>query len=351
MKVKAYAAKSAKSPLEYFEFERREPTSYDVEFEVLYCGVCHSDIHTARNEWYDWAATKYPCVVGHEIVGRVTRIGKKVTRFKIGEFVGVGCLVNSCRKCKNCRKNLEQYCEVDGVGTYNSQDPIDKKITKGGYSQLQVVQEAFVLKIPKGMDLAKAAPLLCAGITTYSPLRHWKVGKGMKVGIVGLGGLGHMGLKYAKAFGAEVYVITTSPKKAKDAKKYGADGVVLMTDQKQVKTNKSNFDFLLNTVPVAHDLHPYIDLLSSDGVMVIVGAITELKSGFHGWSLISKRRSIAGSVIGGIKETQEVLDFSSKHNIYPDIEIIKMDEINKAFDTVVNKGISHRFVIDIKSSF
>ena len=214
-----------------------------------------------------------------------------------------------------------------------------------------MVQEDFVLKIPNGMDPAKAAPLLCAGITTYSPLRHWKVGKGMRVGIIGLGGLGHMGLKYAKAFGAQTLVITTSPKKTRDAKKYGADGVVLMSDKKQVNANKLKFDFLLNTVPVAHDLHPYIDLLTSDGVMVIVGAITELRSGFHGWSLISKRRSIAGSVIGGIKETQEVLNFSAKNNIYPDIEIIEMKEINKAFDTLAHKGISHRFVIDVKSSF
>ncbi len=351
MKTKSYAAKKANKPLEYFEFERREPTPHDVEFEVLFCGVCHSDIHTTRDEWNDWGPAKYPSVVGHEIVGKVTRVGNKVKKHKIGDLVGVGCLVNSCQRCKNCKKGLEQYCENGVTGTYNDIDPIDGKITKGGYSTLQVVQENFVIKIPKGMNLAKAAPLLCAGITTYSPLRHWKVGKGMMVGIIGLGGLGHMGLKYAKVFGAKTYVITTSPKKAKDAKKYGADGVVLITDKKQRVENKEKFDFLLNTIPVAHDVHPYVNLLSSDGTMVIVGAITELSSGFHGHSLISKRRSIAGSVIGGIPETQEVLNFSAKYKIYPDIEIIKMKDINKAYDTMVKRGISHRFVIDIKASF
>lgn len=351
MRVKSFAAKAKNKPLEYFEFERREPTDYDVEFQVLYCGVCHSDIHTTRDEWHDWGEAKYPSVVGHEIVGKVTRIGKKVSKVRPGDLVGVGCLVNSCRTCKNCKKGLEQYCENGATGTYNDIDPIDGKVTKGGYSTHQVVQERFVMKIPKGMDLAKAAPLFCAGITTYSPLRHWKVGKGMRVGIVGLGGLGHMGLKYAKAFGAKTFVVTTSAQKAKDAKKYGADGVALMTDSKQREGNKEKFDFLLNTIPVAHDVHPYVDLLSSDGVMVIVGAITELSDGFHGHSLISKRRSIAGSTIGGIPETEEVLKFSAKYNIYPDIEIIKMKDINKAYDTMVRKGISHRFVIDVANSF
>lgn len=351
MKIKSFAAKNATRPLEYFEFERRELTARDVEFEVLYCGVCHSDVHTARNEWKDWSPTSYPCVTGHEIVGKVTRIGKKVTKHKNGDIVGVGCMVNSCRKCKNCKNGLEQYCENGGIFTYNSKDPVDNTITKGGYSQVMVANEDFVLRIPKEMNLAKAAPLLCAGITTYSPLKHWRIKKGMKVGIIGLGGLGHMGLKYAKALGAEVYIITTSPKKAADAKKYGADGVVLMSDKKSVDANKLSFNFLLNTIPVAHSIRPYIDFLASDGTMVIVGAITNLKDGFHGASLIGKRRTIAGSQIGGIKQTQEVLNFSAKHNIYPDIEIIPIEEINRAFDTLVNKGISHRFVIDMKASF
>jgi len=348
MKVKAFGAKSATRPLEYLEINRREPGARDVEIDVLYCGVCHSDIHTVRGEW---GPSDYPCVPGHEVVGKVISKGKKVTKYKVGDLVGVGCMVNSCRKCVNCRKGLEQYCQSGPVWTYGSVDPIDKTITYGGYSQSLVATEDFVLKLPKGIDLAKAAPLLCAGITTYSPLKHWNIKKGMKVGVVGLGGLGHMGIKYAKAFGADVFAITTSPKKAADAKKYGANGVVLMTDEKQVKANRGKFDYLLNTIPVAHNLRPYIDLLTTDGVMTIVGALSDLKDGFHGRQLIARRRSISGSMIGGIKETQEVLNFSAKNKIYPDIEIIKIEDVNKAYDTMVKKGISHRFVIDFKASF
>jgi len=348
MKVKAFASIGVTKPLGYFEFERREPIAKDVEIEVLYCGVCHSDIHTVRGEW---GKANYPCVPGHEIVGKVTRVGKKVTKFKPGDLVGVGCMVNSCGKCVNCKNSLEQYCENKVVWTYDSKDPIDGTITYGGYSQGIVVTENFVLKLPKGTDLTKAAPLLCAGITTYSPLKHWKIKKGMKVGIAGLGGLGHMGLKYAKAFGADTYVITTSPKKAADAKKYGAKGVVLMSNPGSVEENKEKFNFILNTIPVEHNIRPYLDLLKTDGTMVIVGALSDLKGGFHGRSLISKRRRIAGSMIGGIKETQEVLDFSVKNKIYPDVKMIKMQEVNKAYDTMVKKGISHRFVIDLKASF
>jgi uncharacterized zinc-type alcohol dehydrogenase-like protein len=260
-------------------------------------------------------------------------------------------MVNSFGKCANCKQGLEQYCENKVIWTYDSKDPIDGTTTYGGYSQGIIVTENFVLRLPKGTDLKKAAPLLCAGITTYSPLRHWKIKKGMRVGIAGLGGLGHMGLKYAKAFGADTYVITTSPKKAADAKKYGAKGVVLMSEPKSVEENKEKLDFILNTIPVEHNIRPYLDLLKTDGTMVIVGALSDLKGGFHGRSLIMKRRSIAGSTIGGIKETQELLNFSVKNKIYPDIEMIKIQEVNKAHDTMVKKGISHRFVIDLKTSF
>lgn len=348
--VKAYAAKSATTPLVPFEFDRREPTAKDVEFEVLYCGVCHSDLHTARAEWNDWTTSKYPFVGGHEIVGKVTRIGTEVTKFKVGDTVGVGCIVNSCRTCKKCKAGLQQYCEKGMVGTYNDIDPIDGTITKGGYSTYQVVQEDYVLHIPEGMDLAKTAPLLCAGITTYSPLKHWRVKKGMKVGILGLGGLGHMGLKYAKALGAEVHIITSSKDKANKYIEYGADGALFMGDNKAVKLAEDRFDFILNTIPNPHDVSQYIKLLAVEGTMVLVGPLAPVAN-VHGFDLISKRRTVAGSTIGGIPETQEMLDFSAKHNITSDIEIINIKDINKAYDTLSKRGISHRFVIDLKSSF
>ncbi len=347
MKTKAYAAHGADEKLKEFGFERREPTAHDVEMEVLYCGVCHSDIHQVHS---DWGPTKYPIVPGHEIVGRVTRVGEAVTKHKVGDIVGVGCLVNSCGKCTSCKQGLQQYCLEGATGTYNSIDPIDGEVTKGGYSQVQVVTEDFVLKIPAGLPLDAAAPLLCAGITTYSPLRHWKVGKGTKVGIIGLGGLGHMGVKYAKAMGAEVYLVTTSPAKAEKAKEYGADGTVVSTDAEAMKKYAGYFDFLLDTVPVGHDPQPYVDLLAVDGVLVLVGPISPME-GFHGRSLIGKRRSVAGSDIGGIPETQEMLDYSAAQGILPEIEVIPIEKINDAYENMMSKGMSYRYVIDMGASF
>jgi len=346
MKTKAYAAHSADTPLKEFSFERREPTDHDVEIEVLYCGVCHSDIHQAHS---DWGPTKYPVVPGHEIVGRVSRTGSKVTKHQVGDIVGVGCLVNSCGQCDACQRGLQQYCD-NSVGTYNNIDPIDGEVTKGGYSQIEVVPEDFVLKIPQGLPLDQAAPLLCAGITTYSPIRHWKVGKGTKVGVIGLGGLGHMAVKYAKSMGAEVHLITTSPGKAAKAKEYGADGVIVSTNAEAMKKYASYFDFLLDTVPVGHDPQPYIDLLAVDGSLVLVGPISPMGD-FHGRSLIGKRRAIAGSDIGGIPETQEMLDYSAAHNILPEIEVIPIEKINDAYKTMMEKGMSYRYVIDMKASF
>jgi uncharacterized zinc-type alcohol dehydrogenase-like protein len=347
MHTKAYAAKDAKSKLVPYEFDRREPTEHDVEFKILYCGVCYSDIHTVHS---DWGPTKYPSVPGHEIVGIVSRVGKSVTKHKVGDRVGIGCLVNSCRKCSACKQGLEQYCENGSTGTYNSIDPIDGDVTKGGYSQYQVVQEDFVFKIPDGLDLDKAAPLLCAGITTYSPLKHWSVGPGKKVGIIGLGGLGHMGVKYAKALGAEVHVITTSPEKAEAGQSYGADGAIVSTDPEQMKEYTGYFDVLIDTIPIGHDAQPYINLLGLDGTLVLVGPISPME-GFHGASLIGKRRSVAGSVIGGIPETQEVLDFSAKNGIVPDIEVIPIEKINEAHQNMMSKSMSHRYVIDLEASF
>lgn len=347
MKNKAYAAHSAEAPLEEFAFDRREPTAYDVEMEVLFCGVCHSDIHQVRG---DWGPTKYPIVPGHEIVGRVTRVGDNVTKHQVGDIVGVGCLVNSCGQCAQCEKGLQQYCENGATGTYDSIDPIDGEVTKGGYSKVQVVPENFVLKIPEGMPLDAAAPLLCAGITTYSPLRHWQVGRGTKVGVIGLGGLGHMAVKYAKALGAEVHLLTTSPAKAEKAKEYGADGVIVSTDSAAMAKYAGYFDFLLDTVPVGHDAQPYVDLLAVDGTLVLVGPISPME-GFHGGSLMGKRRSIAGSDIGGLPETQEMLEFSAERGILPEIEVIPIEKINEAYERMTNKGMSSRFVIDMKASF
>jgi uncharacterized zinc-type alcohol dehydrogenase-like protein len=347
MRVKAYAAKNAKSKMEHYEFRRREPTEHDVEFKVLYCGICYSDIHTIHS---DWGPAKYPSVPGHEIVGVVTRVGAAVTKFQVGDRVGVGCLVNSCGKCDSCKEGLQQYCENGSTGTYNSIDPIDGEVTKGGYSTYQVVTEDFVLAIPDELDLEHAAPLLCAGITTYSPLRHWKVGPGMRVGIIGLGGLGHMGIKYAHAMGAEVKLITTSPGKAEKAREYGADGIVLSTDESDMERHVKYFDVMIDTIPVGHDVQPYINLLNRDGVVILVGPVSPME-GFHGASLIGERRSIAGSVIGGIPETVEMLAFSAQHNILPDIEIIPMEQVNDAHEKMVNKSMSHRYVIDLEASF
>lgn len=346
--VKGYAAQSAKENLSPFNFERRSPRDNDVVIDILYTGICHSDIHTARAEW---EGTQYPCVPGHEIVGRISAVGNKVKNFKVADIVGVGCLVDSCRACHSCREGLEQYCEKGIIATYNSSDTIgggSHSYTMGGYSEKITVDEKFVLKIPTNLDLAASAPLLCAGITAYSPLKHWKVGPNQKVGIIGLGGLGHMGVKFAHAMGAYVVMITTSPEKAQDAKKLGADEVLLSTSQADMNKAQNSFDFLLDTIPVGHNVDTYTPLLKQDGILVIVGAVAPLTQ-VSGIPLIFKRRSIAGSLIGGIKETQEMLDFCGKHNIVCDIETINVDKINQAYDKTVKGQVKYRFVIDMSS--
>lgn len=347
MKAKSYAAFDANSPLKYYEFERREPTEHDVVVEIEYSGVCHSDIHTAKGDWGD---TPYPCVPGHEIIGVVKNVGSKVSKFEIGQKVGVGVIVNSCRKCEACQTDYEQYCENGPVYTYGAEDPLDDSYTKGGYSSSIVTHEDFVVNIPENLDSSKAAPLLCAGITMYSPLRHWNVKSGMKVAIIGLGGLGHMGVKYAVAMGAEVWVITTSPDKAKDAKKYGATGVIISTNDDDIEKNKRKFDLIIDTIPVEHSLTPYLKLLNINATIVLVGPINPMP-GYHGGQVIDGRKSIAGSGIGSMKELQEMINFSADHNILPDVEMIKIEDINEAWDDLVNKGISHRYVIDMNKSF
>lgn len=343
--TKAYATEGPKELLKPTEIARREVGSKDVQIEIDYCGICHSDVHVSHN---DWGGTQYPLVPGHEIVGRVTRVGEDVKSFKVGDIVGVGCMVNSCRTCPSCKDHLEQYCENGAIMTYNSPDAILGGRTYGGYSERIVVDEGFVLHVSDKLDLKGVAPLLCAGITTYSPLRHWNVKKEDKVGIIGLGGLGHMGVKFAHAMGAHVVMITRSPKKGEDAKQLGADEVLISTDPDALKTHENSFDFLLNTIPVAHDVNPYLDLLKRDKTMVIVGAIGPLPS-VDGSRLIRKRKKIAGSLIGGIKETQEMLDFCAHHNITCDIEMIKIQDINNAYPRVMKGDVKYRFVIDMAS--
>ena len=347
MKVKSYAVTTRNNPLEYYEFDRREPTPQDVEIEILFCGICHSDIHTARG---DWGEVEYPCVTGHEIVGIVSRVGRDVTKFKNGDKVGVGCMVNSCGVCEACKRGYENNCFKETTWTYNSKDPVDGTNTMGGYSTIMVAPENFVLSLPESLDMASAAPLLCAGITTYSPLKHWKIGKRSKVGIIGLGGLGHMGVKYAKSFGAEVWVITSSPKKVEMAKAYGADGVIVSSSKKIMNHAAHKFDFLLDTIPMAHDLSPYMQLLNIHGIICLVGPI-EPMPGYHSDDVIGGQKSIAGSGIGGIKETQEMLKYSAEHNILPEIEVIKINNVNEAWEALQNKQTSKRYVIDIKNSF
>lgn len=346
MKAVGYATHSPEDNLVPFSFERRELRSEDVAIDILYRGVCHSDIHTARN---DWGRTVYPAVPGHEIVGRVAAVGDKVTRFKPGDRVGVGCLVDSCRECRSCSDGLEQYCENGWTGTYNSEDKIGgtpHTHTFGGYSDRITVSERFVLRMPENLDLAGAAPLLCAGVTTYSPLKHWKIGPGQKVGIIGLGGLGHMGVKFAHAMGAHVVMITTSPEKAVDAKRLGAAEVLLSRDEEAMAASANSFDFLLNTIPIGHDTNPYMKLLKRDGTMVVVGAVEPLTH-VSGVPFILLRRSMAGSLIGGLPETQEMLDFCGEHNITCDIEMIDIKEINAAYDRTVKGDVKYRFVIDM----
>jgi uncharacterized zinc-type alcohol dehydrogenase-like protein len=343
--VKAYAAKDRSSPLAAASIERRAPTRGDVEISILFCGVCHSDLHTARNEW---GGTVYPCVPGHEIVGRVTRVGEGVTRFQVGDVAAVGCMVDSCRTCPSCREGFEQFCENGMIQTYNSPDRRSGGTTYGGYSQSIVVTEDFVLKVPKNLDLAAAAPLLCAGITTYSPLRHWKVGPGQKVGIVGLGGLGHMGVKFARAFGAHVVLFTTSPGKAADALRLGAHEVVVSRNASEMAAHAGTFDFILDAVSAAHDVNAYLQLLKRDGTMTLVGA-PEKPLPVAAFPLIFRRRQLAGSLIGGIAETQEMLDFCGEHGITCDIELIRMDQVNEAYERMLKSDVKYRFVIDMAS--
>lgn len=343
--IKAYGAKSSDADLKEMTIERRDVTDRDVKIEISYCGVCHSDIHTVRN---DWGGSKYPVVPGHEIIGRVVEVGSDVSNFKKGELVGVGCMVDSCRECSACKDDLEQFCEEGMVGTYNGKDKHLGGHTFGGYSETIVVDKYYVLKVPENLEEKAVAPLLCAGITTYSPLKHWNVKKGDKVGVIGLGGLGHMGIKIAAAMGAEVVMITTSPAKADDAKRLGASSVLISKNEDDMKKHKGSFDFLLNTVPVKHDINPYIQLLKRDSTMCMVGAIEPLEP-MHGGGLIMGRKRVAGSLIGGIKETQEMLDFCGEHNIVSDVEMIDMDTINTAYERVTNSDVKYRFVIDMQS--
>lgn len=344
--TRGYAAQSPTSPLGLFHFVRRDPRESDVVIDILYSGVCHSDLHTARN---DWGGTVYPTVPGHEIVGRVVAVGSGVSKFKMGDAVGVGCMVDSCQACGACAKGWEQYCEGGMTGTYNSTDRIDATPTQGGYSERVVVRQEFVLKMPDGMDLKGAAPLLCAGITTWSPLRHWKVGPGSKVAVVGLGGLGHMALKLAKALGAEVTLFSRSVGKEDDAKRLGADRVVISTDKAQMKTVRGQFDLIIDTVPYAHDLNPYTATLATNGTLVLVGFLGMQEPAVNTVSLILGRKSVAGSVIGGIAETQEMLDFCGKHGITSDVEMIAMQDINQAYERMLQSDVKYRFVIDMQS--
>jgi len=345
MKTPSYAAQSATTPLAPFSIQRRDPGAHDVQIKILYCGVCHTDVHIARNEWQ---GTTYPCVPGHEIIGRVAKVGAHVTRFKDGDTVGVGCMVDSCRTCENCKADLEQFCETGATFTYNAPDKQLGGMTYGGYSESVVVDEAFVLRVPKNLDPAAAAPLLCAGITTYSPLRHHKVAKGQKVGVVGLGGLGHMGVKLAKAFGAHVVVFTHSPDKVQDALRLGADDVVLSKDDNAMKKHLSSFHFILDAVSAQHDINAYLVLLKRDGTLTQVGVPAEPLAVQVG-SLIFGRRNFTGSLIGGIKETQEMLDFCGKHDIVSDIELVPIQKINQAYDRLVRNDVKYRFVIDMAS--
>jgi alcohol dehydrogenase (NADP+) len=347
-KAKAYAAHSAKSGLAPFSIPRRELRPDDVQIDILYCGVCHSDLHQVRNEWQDALPTVYPVVPGHEIIGRVTRTGRAVKKFKEGDIAGVGCLVNSCGHCVNCLAGEEQFCVNFPTLTYNGEDKILGGVTYGGYSESIVVRQAFVLRISDKLDLAGTAPLLCAGITTYSPLRHWNVGKGQKVGIVGLGGLGHMGVKFAKAFGAHVVLFSTSPKKIADARRLGVDEVIISTQPEEMQKHASSFDFILDTVSADHDLNAYIQLLKVNGTLTLVGA-PEKPAAVAAFGLLFGRRRLAGSAIGGIRETQEMLDFCADHGITSDIELIKIQDINQAYDRLLKSDVKYRFVIDIAS--
>lgn len=346
--AKAYAAKNAKESFDAFTIHRREPQPEDVQIEILFCGVCHSDVHLVRNEWESSMPAVYPVVPGHEIVGRVVKVGRAVKKFKEGDVAAVGCMVDSCRKCASCRDGEEQYCEVGMTLTYNSPDKFLGGVTYGGYSESIVVDEAYVLRVSDKADLAGTAPLLCAGITTYSPLRHWKVGRGMKVGIVGLGGLGHMGVKFAHAFGAHVVLFTTSPGKAADARRLGADEVVVSKNPGEMQKHAMSFDFILDAVSAQHDVNAYLQLLKRNGTMTLVGASPEGLP-VNAFNLIMGRHQLAGSGIGGIRETQEMLDYCAEHGIASDIERIPVQDIDAAYDRMVKGDVRYRFVIDLDS--
>ncbi|MBC8135174.1 MAG: NAD(P)-dependent alcohol dehydrogenase [Fibrella sp.] len=344
--IRGYAAQSATTPVAPHSLTRRDPRPDDVVVEILYCGVCHTDIHQTRNEWGN---AVYPMVPGHEIIGRVAGVGGDVTRFKPGDMVGVGTMVDSCQQCSACQSGLEVYCEKYPTETYNGKDRHDGSRTYGGYSAKIVVSDKFVLRLPENLDPKSAGPLLCAGITTYSPLKHWKVGPGMKVAIVGLGGLGHMGLKFAKALGADVSLFTRTPGKDAEARHLGADHVVLSTDPAQMLATAGHFDFILDTVPSAHDLNPYMAALKLDGTLVVVGQLDAIEPPLQGLSLILGRKSIAGSGAGGIAETQEMLDFCAERGITCDVEMIPIQKINEAFERMLKSDVKYRFVIDMAS--
>ncbi|PKU25599.1 NAD(P)-dependent alcohol dehydrogenase [Telmatospirillum siberiense] len=342
--IRGYAAQNATTPLAPHNFTRRDPRPDDVVIDILYCGVCHSDLHQARDEWHN---SIFPMVPGHEIIGKVSAVGQAVTAFKAGDMVGVGCMVDSCQHCASCAEDLEQYCDEGATWTYNALDRRDGMPTYGGYSERIVVSHKFVVRVPEKLDPKTAAPLLCAGITTYSPLRHWKVGKGTKVAVVGLGGLGHMGLKFAKAMGAEVALFTRSPGKEAEARRLGADQVILSTDPEQMKAVAEHFDIVLDTVPNEHDINPYVATLKRDGTHILVGLLGPLDPALHTVPLLLKRRAVVGSAIGGIKETQEMLDFCAEKGITCDTEIIPIQQINTAYERMLKSDVHYRFVIDM----
>jgi uncharacterized zinc-type alcohol dehydrogenase-like protein len=339
-----YAAHDATSPLVPFQFDRRDPGPHDVHIEIQFCGICHSDLHQARN---DWEGSLYPMVPGHEIVGRVAAVGAEVKKFKVGDLAGVGCMIDSCRTCGPCKRDLEQYCAEGATYTYNAHERGTERLAFGGYSDHIVVEERFVVRVPVNLDLKAVAPLLCAGITTYSPIMHWKVGEGTRVGVIGLGGLGHMGIKFAHALGAHVTAISTSPAKAAEAHRLGANDVLLSRDADAMAARARTFDFILDTAPNAHDLNAYTPLLDVDGTLVLVGALTELTPPLYGASVIGGRKSIAGSGIGGMRETQEMLDFCGKHSITADVELISATGINAAYERMLRNDVKYRFVIDV----
>jgi len=345
MKTVGYAAHSADAHMVPYHFERRALRPNDVAIEILYSGICHSDLHTVNG---DWGPQPYPLVPGHEIVGRVLEVGSAVQHYKVGDQVGVGCMVDSCQDCDQCHHGEEQYCRHGMTGTYGSKDRIDGEITQGGYSKHIVVREEFVLRIPAGLDMSRAAPILCAGITTFSPLRSWKVGPGSRVGVIGLGGLGHMAVKLAVAMGAEVTVLSRSDKKAEEARTLGANGILVSSDKSAMKAASASFDLIIDTVPVKHDVSPYSPLLDIDGTLVIVGQLGAMDE-FVAAPLVLGRRRVAGSLIGGIKETQEVLDFCAEHDIHPICEIIRPDQVNDAYAVMRKGDIAHRYVMDMSS--